>query len=147
MKKWPVALLFALMALLLNANLSQAAPTDGESEHRDSYYSKWESRKSLIFVSQCGNRAGRSAAIFFEAATGQWELVEEDEGYPVNFGSFDLATGSVRKLETNGGIYSYERVDYLIQELVDSGFDLLAPFSVEKLKALKARKPKCRNIN
>ena len=111
---------------------------------RDSIYKGMEARKSMAFVAQCGDRKGRYAVLVYDAGVRKWGMIEEEEGNVVNLTDYALTSEGITDFETNGGMYSTFRVHNLIDELAASGFDLLAPFTVEKLKALKIKKKKCR---
>jgi len=111
---------------------------------QDDFFNRLESEKGAAFISQCGSKSGRLCILLCDIKNKDWLLVEELEGDTINLADVKMTPNGLTFGETNGGIYSYQRVHNLIDELSHSGFDLLIPFTVEKLNALKPRKAKCK---
>ena len=115
-------------------------------ELRDGLFSGLEKSKSAVFAARCGANAGDHAFLLFDSGKGEWRLIEEGEEYAINF-SFIVTTPKGLVIEeTMGGLYTYTRVRKLMDELTEQGFSLLAPFTRDKLYAMKPRKPQCKYI-
>ena len=142
MKSPITVIIFFLFFILLTPARSLA---DGAFDNsRDELYSKIEMAKKPAFVAQCGNRDDKSAILLFDVAGNTMTLYQEHDGDAVAVESIELNDKGYIMTDPGGGEYTFARTNKLIEELIRSGFDLLSPFTVKKLKALKIRKNKCK---
>jgi len=139
------------LAGLLLLLFHMAAPPLGlaleANEARDKLYKSLETRKAIVFVAQCGDRAASHSYLILDTEGNRWELVDEmDTGEfkgALSVSEFPVAVDGVYDVAAGGGLISYQVVHDKLEVLTHSGFDLLAPFTVEALRDLQIRKPTC----
>ena len=82
-----------------------------------------------IFYSECRKKMGK-ALLVFGPSKKKGLLIEQREGVVINLAFVTINQGQFTVEETHGGIYSYERVHKLANELIKYHFTLLLPESI-----------------
>ena len=98
--------------------------------------SEMEARKASIFYSRCKSKtdARFTALLLFEVGTARGLLIEWRDESVVNVGTVTLTEQGLKIEETLGGIYSYDRVKKLADEMSGYKFTLFAPLRVNALE-------------
>jgi hypothetical protein len=105
------------------------------------YLNAIESKKGAVFFSQCKSKINNryTATLIFEVGNMRGLLIERNQKFIVNLATVELGTDGLVIEETHGGVYSYERVKRLVDELGGYQFRLLLPFRVKELGNLEPR--------
>lgn len=133
---------------LLTGFLLLGSVTSGAQDLNDaakSWLANVESRQRPVFMTRCsrvtqGTKEAQTytATLIIEAGSEKAKLIEAEDGYVVNIADVDVGHGGLVLRETNGGVYSYARVEELVSELAGGRFHLLAPFRAADVQKLPA---------
>lgn len=125
-----LALLLLLLPVTSNADMGSFA---------EDYLRGIEARRAAVFFSRCGSKTNSHyrATLIFEVGTRSGLLIEETNRAVVNLGTILLRPTGPSIEETHGGVYTRQRVEKLVEELVGYGFSLLAPLGVRALEDAK----------
>jgi len=100
------------------------------------YLYEIENRDVAVFFTSCGSKVNPKyrAALLFEAGSKTGLLVEENDKVVINLATVKIGPKGVILEETHGGVYSYERVSKLIDELIKHKFQFLIPMRVKEFE-------------
>jgi hypothetical protein len=121
------------MIFLLQASYLYASDM-GDFEKK--YLYEIESRDSAIFFTCCGSKVNPkySATLLFEVGSKTGLLVEKNDKVVINLATVKIGAKGIIIEETHGGVYSYERVKKLIDELIRHKFQFLIPMRVKEFE-------------
>jgi hypothetical protein len=105
-----------------------------------SYLEELDIRGASIFLSQCESTTDGqyTATLIFEVGSTKGLLIEKKKMTVVNLATVIFGNKGLVVEETHGGIYTYERVSKLLNELQGYKFSLLIPFSMRELETVKS---------
>ena len=100
------------------------------------YLYEIENRDAGVFFTCCGSKVNPkySAALLFEAGSKTGLLVEKNDGVVINLATVKIGAKGMIIEETHGGVYSYERVKKLVDELIRHKFQFLIPMRVKEFE-------------
>jgi hypothetical protein len=105
-----------------------------------SYLEELDISGASIFLSQCKSTTDGqyTATLIFEVGSTKGLLIEKKKMTVVNLATVILGNKGLVVEETHGGIYTYERVGKLLNELQGYKFSLLIPFSMRELETVRS---------
>jgi len=108
--------------------------------YADDFLKKMVDKKAAVFSSQCKGKADGqyTASLIFEIGSAKGLLIESRNKVVINLATVTIENGGSVIEETQGGVYSYERVKKLADELRGYGFYLLAPIKMNALESINS---------
>ena len=124
---------YVLLLLLFSPIFSYG----GMQDYANDYLKDMESRNATAFYSRCKSKAdGRyMATLIFEVGSTKGLLIETRNRVVVNLATVIIGPKGLTIEETHGGIYTYERVKKLAEELVRYKFNILMPVREKVLES------------
>ncbi len=132
----------AVLAALLLSATAEPARVDPGRTWLDQKLGSLEASQSMVFAARCtgvdekGARRRETLALAPDRDIGI--LIEEGDGVVLNVATFAAALGPGEELETNGGVYTRERVARAIGFLKLQPFALLTSPLSASLEAMEA---------
>lgn len=111
------------------------------------YLEEIENKNGSAFMARCSSVKNDqdTATLIFEIGKEEGLLIEERNKVIVNLATVKIDKKGPLIEETHGGVYSYERVKKLVNEIVlHHQFHLLIPFKVKAVESIKIE-GKCAN--
>jgi hypothetical protein len=110
---------------------------NGFDNYTMDYLKNMEKTKASVFYSECKSIVDKkqyTATLLLSVGNNEGLLIEKEGNTAVNLATVLIDKNSLRLGETNGGVWSYNRVDKLITELAHYKFRLISPFKVNAMK-------------
>ncbi|MFO0752294.1 MAG: hypothetical protein U0411_03080 [Thermodesulfovibrionales bacterium] len=103
----------------------------------EDYLRDMEVRSAAVFYSQCESKPNGqyTATLIFEAGSTRGLLIERKDKTVVNLATVMLGEKGLTIEETHGGVYTYDRVKKLVDELAGYNFIFLSPLRVKALES------------
>lgn len=100
------------------------------------YISEMAGRNASVFYSQCVSKVtGQyTAVLIFEAGSKKGLLIEKKDKTVINLATVMIGEKGLTIEETHGGMYTYDRVKKLIDELAGYKFRFLSPVKINDLE-------------
>ena len=108
----------------------------------DSYFQKYlktrEDKNMALFLACCNSDTNEQykALLFIDVGGRQCLLVEMNSKIIINLAKISFRRKKLYVTETNGGNYTYERVNKLANELIKQKFHLLYPVYAEEVEKI-----------
>lgn len=119
----------------------------GMEEFAKNYLQELESRNGSVFFTMCKAKINDdyTSTLVFEVGNKKGFLIEDKNKVVVNLATVIIGDKGIVIEETHGGVYTYERVKKLVDEMIKYRFTLLSPMKAE---ILKSNKPldRCENV-
>ncbi len=123
-----IIIIYTITFMSLTSSYGQTMGT-----YVNTYFNDLESKGASVFVARCEETGDYTATMLFKTGTKDGLLIEEKDNSVVNIANISLSTSGLKIGETNGGIYSMERVKKLVGELSKHNFILISPFNRREL--------------
>jgi len=103
------------------------------------YLQEMESRNASVFFTMCKAKINDNytSTLIFEAGSKKGLLIEDKDKVVLNLATVTIGGKGIVIEETHGGVYTYERVKKLVEEMIKYKFTLISPMKVEMLKSNK----------
>lgn len=124
--------------------------TSNFDEYVKKYLKEIEKMEESVFVTSCqsSSDSNYTAILILKAASKEGLLIERKSKKVINLGEIKITSKGLKVQETHGGVYTYDRVSQLLDELMKHKFKLFSPIKTNKLENLISNKEniKCKNI-